>query len=512
MNFQLCFSAGAGLLEEWDGSREAATSDDDPRGGRRRPDRSDDRGPLSDRGNGRVGRHGSRLRRGPVAPRSPRRHQGAARRARARRRVPPALHAGSGGHFQADPPEHGHALRLRRARRHLLHRHGAPEGPHALGRGPAGGSALAGARDPHRPAGLQEPFRGPPQGRIPPDLKAANVMLLSQRHELDFAKVLDFGLVKFFTDGVDGHTHQGTFVGTPHYVSPEQARDEQPDPRSDVYSLGILLYLMLTGHVPFHAASAVEVLVKQLNEQPVPPRERRPDLNIDPQLEALVLRCLAKQRDERVRSMDELLAALTQVRSHIVPQARSVARGPDPLTGVSPPGLLNPTPPAAGIRARGTPIASISNRIPNSTPRPISNRVPHSIPPTPALVQKAPAVATKRGPAIALGAAVVVAVALVGTALFVRSHRAPVAAPAAAPSRPRLTMEIDLDGRRPAPAVETPPAAAEPAPAVPVQVAPAENKTAPQTPEPPKESAKRRPARPVAPAPKEPEKALAVVP
>src|SRR5436305_194195 len=171
-------------------------------------------------------------------------------------------------------------------------------------------------------------------------------MLLSQRHELDFAKVLDFGLVKFFTDSVDGgQTHQGTFVGTPHYVSPEQARDEQPDPRSDVYSLGILLYLMLTGQVPFHASSAVEVLVKQLNDKPVPPRERRPDLNIDPDLEALVTKCLAKQRDERVQSMDELLAALTHVRSHIVGQSRSAARGPDPLSGVSPPGLQNPTPP-----------------------------------------------------------------------------------------------------------------------------------------------------------------------
>jgi eukaryotic-like serine/threonine-protein kinase len=139
------------------------------------------------------------------------------------------------------------------------------------------------------------------QGVIHRDLKPANVMLLQQRHELDFAKVLDFGLVKFFTDSVDGgQTHQGTFVGTPHYVSPEQARDEQPDPRSDVYSLGILLYLMLTGQVPFHASSAVEVLVKQLNDKPVPPRERRPDLNIDPDLEALVLRCLAKQRAERV--------------------------------------------------------------------------------------------------------------------------------------------------------------------------------------------------------------------
>src|SRR5207248_4962521 len=135
------------------------------------------------------------------------------------------------------------------------------------------------------------------------DLKPANVMLLSQRHELDFAKVLDFGLVKFFSDSVDGgQTHQGTFVGTPHYVSPEQARDEQPDPRSDVYSLGILIYLMLTGHVPFHAASAVEVLVKQLNEKPVPVRTRRPDLDLAPELDALVLRCLAKKRDERMQS------------------------------------------------------------------------------------------------------------------------------------------------------------------------------------------------------------------
>src|SRR5207248_2156445 len=230
------------------------------------------------------------------------------------------------------------------------------------------------------------------------DLKPANVMLLSQRHELDFAKVLDFGLVKFFSDSVDGgQTHQGTFVGTPHYVSPEQARDEQPDPRSDVYSLGILLYLMLTGQVPFHASSAVEVLVKQLNDKPVPPRERRPDLNIDPDLEALVTKCLAKQRDERVQSMDELLAALTHVRSHIVGQSRSAARGPDPLSGVSPPGLQNPTPPVRSRPVAATPpgtpgsvpLCTLSSRVPNCTPLPISARVPHSAPPSPALVQAA---------------------------------------------------------------------------------------------------------------------------
>jgi len=334
------------------------------------------------------------------------------------------------------------------------------------------------------------------QGVIHRDLKPANVMLLSQRHELDFAKVLDFGLVKFFTDSVDGgQTHQGTFVGTPHYVSPEQARDEQPDPRSDVYSLGILLYLMLTGQVPFHASSAVEVLVKQLNDKPVPPRERRADLNIDPDLEALVLKCLAKQRNERVQSMDELLAALTQVRSHISGQSRGVARGPDPLTGISPPGLQNPTPPVhsrpAGAAA-GTPgsvaLGSISQRVPNSTPRPISARVPHSIPPTPALVQTPPAATTKRGPVIAIGAALCIALVIVGAAWFMKSHRAPakVAARPAAPVEaapapvPAMTLQIELDGRRPAEPASTgaAPAAANAAPA-PVQAAPVSAQPAP---------------------------------
>jgi outer membrane biosynthesis protein TonB len=289
--------------------------------------------------------------------------------------------------------------------------------------------------------------------------------------------------------------------------------------------------------VPFHAASAVEVLVKQLNDKAVPPRERRPDLNIDPELEALVLKCLAKQRDERVQSMDELLQGLTQIRSHIVGNRGS--RTPDPLAGVSPPGLLNPTPPVAGMRARpaavrGTPagsvpLASISSRVPHNTPRPISARVPHSIPPTPALVQTGPLVAKKkRGPVIAVGAAVVVAVAVIGGAWYVRAHRAPETVRRA----PRAAMvQIELDSRRPeAPAPVPAPAPVEAAP-VPVQPAAtqaiAETKAPPQVPAakpaPQKEAAKPAPvvaapaksaklsrkSEPVAPPAKEPEKTVA---
>src|SRR3954467_9371033 len=149
-------------------------------------------------------------------------------------------------------------------------------------------------------------------GIIHRDLKPANVILLRQHDDHDFVKVLDFGLVKFFFgDNPDGEiTNAGTFMGSPHYIAPEQARNQGPDQRCDLYSLGVLLYQMLTGKVPFTAVSPVDIILKHLHEGPVPPRELRPDLAIDAQLEAIVLRCMAKEREDRFQSMDELLAAL----------------------------------------------------------------------------------------------------------------------------------------------------------------------------------------------------------
>src|SRR3954467_12020853 len=127
-------------------------------------------------------------------------------------------------------------------------------------------------------------------GIIHRDLKPANVMLLRQHDDHDFVKVLDFGLVKFFaTDNPETDiTNAGTFMGSPHYIAPEQARNQGPDQRCDIYSLGVLLYHMLTGRVPFTAAAPVDIILKHLHEAPVPPRELRPELDIAPPLQEIV--------------------------------------------------------------------------------------------------------------------------------------------------------------------------------------------------------------------------------
>src|SRR3954470_12498282 len=138
-------------------------------------------------------------------------------------------------------------------------------------------------------------------GIIHRDLKPANVMLLRQQDDHDFVKVLDFGLVKFFFgDSADADiTNAGTFMGSPHYIAPEQARNQSPDQRCDIYSLGVLLYHMLTGKVPFTGGAPVDIILKHLHEEPVPPGELRPDLQIAPELQEIVLKCMAKAREDR---------------------------------------------------------------------------------------------------------------------------------------------------------------------------------------------------------------------
>src|SRR5690348_9572454 len=149
------------------------------------------------------------------------------------------------------------------------------------------------------------------------DLKPQNIMLTKDGDGREVAKLLDFGIAKTLDDTATQLTATGFSLGTPQYMSPEQAYGRQVDGRSDIYSLGIILYEMLVGEVPFSDPSTPAVLVKQMTEAPVPPALKRPDLHIPPALAAIALKCLEKDPAKRYQTADEFSAALDQAAASI---------------------------------------------------------------------------------------------------------------------------------------------------------------------------------------------------
>jgi len=146
------------------------------------------------------------------------------------------------------------------------------------------------------------------KGIIHRDMKPENIYLITREGKADWVKVLDFGIAKISSLDEAGSrlTRTGMIFGTPEYMSPEQARGDKPDHRVDVYAAGCILYEMLTGDVPFHAETFMGVLTKHMFEQPQPPSQRAPQQSISPELEAVVLKALAKDRDQRYQTMKEL--------------------------------------------------------------------------------------------------------------------------------------------------------------------------------------------------------------
>jgi serine/threonine-protein kinase len=145
-------------------------------------------------------------------------------------------------------------------------------------------------------------------GVIHRDLKPANVLLARHADETDFVKVLDFGLVKNVAED-DELTQAGLFMGSPKYMAPEQIQGGMVDGRTDVYALGVMLYLMLTGRVPFDRPNQVQILMAHMREA-VPPITRDDGVPVPPSLQQVVLRCLAKDADARFANMNELINAL----------------------------------------------------------------------------------------------------------------------------------------------------------------------------------------------------------
>jgi serine/threonine-protein kinase len=154
------------------------------------------------------------------------------------------------------------------------------------------------------------------KGIVHRDLKPENVVLITRAGETDFVKVLDFGIAarRESTDAKKEQklTQQGMVLGTPPYMSPEQFTGKELDARSDIYSLGVMAYEMVTGKLPFDAATPWEWATKHLTERPFPfEMTTQAAAGIPPQMKAAILRALAKNREERQASVKQFVEELS---------------------------------------------------------------------------------------------------------------------------------------------------------------------------------------------------------
>lgn len=159
-------------------------------------------------------------------------------------------------------------------------------------------------------------------GVVHRDIKPGNIMRDAASRSV---KVTDFGIAHVEEMGAgEQRTRVGDVIGTPQYMSPEQARGDKLDGRSDLFSVGIVMYQMLTGHRPFRGENLVAIATKIVNEQPKPVHELRKD--VPASLRRVVERCLAKDPAQRFQSGRELAEALVKIRSEIDEKTREAAR------------------------------------------------------------------------------------------------------------------------------------------------------------------------------------------
>jgi serine/threonine protein kinase len=230
------------------------------------------------------------------------------------------------------------------------------------------------------------------QGIVHRDLKPDNVFLIKHLKEEEFVKILDFGIAKM-AKAQNRVTRAGSVFGTPQYMSPEQARGIELDHRTDLYALGIILYELLTGRVPFDADEPMGILSQHVNTPVVPiHRLPKPPPEVSPGLEAMVLKCLAKDPAERYANTQAFLDDLERVEGGVPPVALTEPVQRDGLNtlrqnaALEPPGAaraalssidveldLDPTPAVPPVfwdgSETGERARAVGARLPDSEPR-----------------------------------------------------------------------------------------------------------------------------------------------
>ncbi len=192
-------------------------------------------------------------------------------------------------------------------------------------------------------------------GIVHRDLKPDNIMLQQRGRDRDFVKLLDFGIAKLTGDAQgSSRTRTGIVMGTPAYMSPEQCEGRgNVDLRTDVYALGIVLYEMLTGRVPFIGEGYGEILVQHLTQRPIPVSQFR---MMSPHIEAVVMKALEKRADMRFPTMDEMMRAMADpvgyveahggvqnfMQTQLTPSSAPVPTRMTPAPFTPPPGTLQP--------------------------------------------------------------------------------------------------------------------------------------------------------------------------
>jgi len=226
-------------------------------------------------------------------------------------------------------------------------------------------------------------------GIVHRDLKPDNIMLIRRHRESDFVKLLDFGIAKLTGDVAGSRrTRTGIVMGTPAYMSPEQCEGRgNIDHRTDIYALGIVLYEMMTGRVPFIGEGYGEILVQHLTQSPIPPSQFH---MMNAHVEAVVMKALEKRPDMRFPTMDEMMRAMADpvgyVEAHggitgfmqrqLMPSTGPlppIRMTPGPMTApmttpvpgqLTPYGLSSPLPTSIGPMTGQTPIPTRKSKLP----------------------------------------------------------------------------------------------------------------------------------------------------